>query len=159
MEMINLTLAAQMVKKDLIDLNVDVGDELELFDFIGIITHRKEFTNLGYIASLEKREIAYPTGLKFPKITVALPHVDSKYIKTPFIFVVRNKKMIEVKQMGDGKDLKTQYFFFLGIKKSSEQPKLLAELMQLFQNEKFVNDLLAVYSNEKMYSLLSENLN
>jgi PTS system galactitol-specific IIA component len=146
-----------MIRKELIDLSVDAEDELELFDFVGLTTYKKGFSKLGYISSLERRELSYPTGLQFPKITIALPHVDSKYIEEPFIFVVRNKKMIDVKQMGDKKKLKTQYFLFLGIKNGTNQPKLLSNLMALFQDEVFVEKFLKVNTNQKMYTLLIES--
>ena len=115
-----------MFHEDLIDLKVSVSDEQELFDLIGMRAIEKGFANLGYISGLEKRELSYPTGLKFPDIPVALPHVDPKYIKKPFIYVARNEKPVAVKQMGDSAEMKAANFLFLGLKDGAQQPKLLA---------------------------------
>lgn len=144
-----------MFKLELIDLNVSVSDEQELFDLVGTKVIEKGFANLGYISGLEKRELSYPTGLKFPEIPVALPHVDPKYIKRAFIYVARNDKPIDVKQMGDSAEMKASNFLFLGLKDGSEQPKLLAKIMAAFQNKQFVSAFLSANSNEAMYNLLS----
>ncbi|MFT8727774.1 MAG: PTS sugar transporter subunit IIA [Liquorilactobacillus ghanensis] len=151
-------LTSKMFCEDLIDLSIDVNDEQELFDFVGMITYKKGVSRLGYISSLEKRESAYPTGLQFPMITLALPHVDSKYVNKPFIFVGKTKKNLKIKQMGDSKDLKTNYFLFLGIKNGKDQPKLLANLMQSFQNENFVKEFVKKDSKCEMYSFLVKNI-
>ena len=144
-----------MFHEDLIDLKVYVSDEQELFDLIGMRAIEKGFANLGYISGLEKRELSYPTGLKFPDIPVALPHVDPKYIKKPFIYVARNEKPVAVKQMGDSAEMKAANFLFLGLKDGAQQPKLLAEIMAAFQNQQFVNSFLKANDSKEMYNLLS----
>ncbi|MCV3321962.1 PTS sugar transporter subunit IIA [Pediococcus ethanolidurans] len=145
----------QMFNIDLINLNVDVDDEQQLFDFIGSDAIEKNFAKLGYISGLEKRELSYPTGLQFPDIPIALPHVDSKYIDKPFIYVARTTKILEVKQMGDGRKMSTNNFLFLGIKNASKQPELLAHMMNAFQNKEFVQAFLEVDSNEQMFKLMN----
>lgn len=144
-----------MFHEDLIELNASVSDEQELFDLVGTRVIEKGFANLGYISGLEKRELSYPTGLKFPDIPIALPHVDPKYIKKPFIYVVRNDKPVDVKQMGDSADMKSSNFLFLGLKDGSKQPKLLAEIMAAFQNKQFVSAFLGADDKKEMYNLLS----
>ncbi|KAA9243621.1 PTS sugar transporter subunit IIA [Lactobacillus mulieris] len=142
-----------MFNTDLIDLEVDVQDEQELFDLIGGRVIKKEYATLGYISGLEKRELSYPTGLKFSKISIALPHVDPKYIKKAFIYVVKTRKLLDVKQMGDSSQMSSRYFLFLGLKNGAEQPKLLAKIMAAFQNDTFVNAFQEA-DKEKMYKLL-----
>ena len=144
-----------MFNTDLIDLNASVSDEQELFDLVGTRVIEKDFANLGYISGLEKRELSYPTGLKFPEIPMALPHVDPKYIKKPFIYVVRNDKPIAVKQMGDSADMESSNFLFLGLKDGAKQPKLLAEIMAAFQNTQFVSAFCEADDKESMYNLLT----
>ncbi|KRN65031.1 pts system, galactitol-specific iia component [Pediococcus cellicola] len=136
-------------------MNVDVEDEQQLFDFIGSDAIEKNFAKLGYISGLEKRELSYPTGLQFPDIPIALPHVDSKYIGKPFIYIARTKKVLKVRQMGDGREMSTNNFLFLGIKNASKQPELLAHMMNAFQNKEFVQTFLKIDSNEQMLNLMN----
>ncbi|WP_257966073.1 PTS sugar transporter subunit IIA, partial [Lactobacillus gasseri] len=145
-----------MFDKNLIDLNASVFDEQELFDLVGMRVIEKGIANLGYISGLEKRELSYPTGLKFPDIPIALPHVDPRYIKKPFIYVVRNNRPIDVKQMGDSAKMQTSNFLFLGLKDGAKQPQLLAEIMAAFQSQEFVSAFSNTSNVEDMYSLLSK---
>jgi galactitol PTS system EIIA component len=144
----------EMFNKDLIDMHVAVKDEQQLFDLIGIRLIEKNMAKLGYISGLEKRELAYPTGLQFPDLPLALPHVDPEYIQQPFIYVVRNNCQINVKQMGDSAEMKSANFLFLGLKDGAKQPELLAKIMQAFQDGKFVEQYVDTDSNDGMYQLL-----
>ncbi|GET06656.1 galactitol-specific PTS system IIA component [Ligilactobacillus agilis] len=143
-----------MFKVDLINLNVSVSDEAQLFDLVGMNAIEKGVAELGYITGLEKRELSYPTGLQFPEISIALPHVDSKYIKKPFIYIARNKEVLNVKQMGDAADMSTRDFLFLGIKDGSKQPQLLASMMSAFQDGDFVRKFKDTKTEEEMYQLV-----
>lgn len=144
----------EMFNEQLIDLNTKCSDENELFNLIGERLIKKGLAKPNYISGLKKRENEYPTGLIFPKISIALPHVDSVYIKTPFIYIVRNESEISVRQMGDSQQMKTRYFWFLGIKDAKKQPDLLAKLMDLFQNANFVEKFVGVSDSHGMYNML-----
>lgn len=129
-----------MFYQNLIDLNISVKTEEELFDLVGSRLIKLDFANLGYIANLEKREISYPTGLKFSNISLALPHVDPQYVKQPFIYIARTTENLVLKQMGDCSEMTAQNFLFLGLKNGEKQPELLAQIMSAFQNTEFVNN-------------------
>lgn len=145
----------QMFNSELINLQANVDDEQQLFDLIGSDVIRKGYAKLGYISGLEKRELSYPTGLQFPDIPVALPHVDSKYIAKAFIYIARTKNVIKVKQMGDGREMTTNNFLFLGIKDASKQPTLLANMMNAFQSKNFVERFLSVNLRDEMFNLVT----
>lgn len=145
---------SEMFKEDLIDLDVIVSDEAQLFDLIGMRVIEKGVAELGYIAGLEKRELSYPTGLQFPEVSVAFPHVDSKYIKEPFIYIARNSGVLDIRQMGDAAEMSARDFLFLGIKDGSKQPQLLANMMAAFQDSGFVNKFKNVTTKEEMYDLV-----
>ncbi|EMC30940.1 PTS sugar transporter subunit IIA [Streptococcus mutans] len=144
----------EMFRKDLIDLDVTVSDEAQLFDLIGMRVIESGVAELGYITGLEKRELFYPTGLQFPEISVAFPHVDSQYIKEPFIYIARNNSVLNVRQMGDAAEMSTRDFLFLGIKDGAKQPQLLANMMAAFQDSEFVNKFKNTTINEEMYNLV-----
>lgn len=146
----------KMFYSELIDLSIDVNSELQLFDLIGSRVIDSKFAKLGYISSLEKREISYPTGLKFENISLALPHVDSAYIDKPFIYIARTKHPLSLKQMGDSIDMEASNFLFLGIKDSRKQPELLAKIMNAFQDKEFANKFLCTNNETVMYKLVNK---
>jgi PTS system galactitol-specific IIA component len=142
-----------------INLDIEVNNEQQLFDLVGTGVIESKFANSGYISGLKERELVYPTGLQFAELSIALPHVDSKYILRPFIYVARNKVDIKVRQMGDGRDMKTKNFLFLGLKDSTKQPKLLANIISSLQNSEFVNSFLSTNEETEMLKLLQETFN
>lgn len=122
----------------LIDLNISVETEEQLFDLVGSRAIKLDFARIGYISNLEKRELSYPTGLKFPQVSLALPHVDPQYVEKPFIYIGRTIKPLKLKQWGDNADMDANDFLFLGLKNGSKQPELLAQIISAFQDKDFV---------------------
>lgn len=143
-----------MFYQDLIDLNIAVDTEEQLFDLVGTRVIDQNFANLGYIANLEKRELAYPTGLQFADISLALPHVDPQYIKRPFIYLARTISSLKLKQMGDGSDISAQNFLFLGLKNGEKQPELLAKIITAFQDHNFVEQFQKTKDSQNMLQLV-----
>ncbi|MGL6206555.1 MAG: PTS sugar transporter subunit IIA [Lactobacillus panisapium] len=143
-----------MFYQDLIDLNIAVDTEEQLFDLVGTRVISQDFANLGYIANLEKRELAYPTGLKFADIALALPHVDPQYVKRPFIYLARTISSLKLKQMGDSSDISAQNFLFLGLKNGEKQPELLAKIIAAFQDQSFVEQFQKTKDSQNMLQLV-----
>ncbi|EOH95950.1 hypothetical protein UAY_03376 [Enterococcus moraviensis ATCC BAA-383] len=143
----------QMFQPDLIDLQVTVQDEEELFELIAKRLYQAGYVNEGYLDGIKSREIGFPTGLITEYLNIALPHSDTEYIERPFIYIARTTNPIKVKQMGDNQEMEVRDLFFLGIKDPSKQVGLLQELMVLFQNEAFVSELENTTKNEEVFSL------
>lgn len=145
-----------MFYRNLIDLNISVKTEEQLFDLIGSRAIQLNFAYLGYISNLEKRELSYPTGLKFPQISLALPHVDPQYVNNPFIYVARTDQPLKLKQMGDSSEMTANNFLFLGLKNGERQPELLAQIISAFQDKNFVKQFKETKSTEDMLQLLEK---
>lgn len=143
-----------MFYQDLIDLNISVNTEEQLFDLVGSRAINSAYANLGYISNLEKRELSYPTGLKFPQISLALPHVDPQYVNKPFIYIARTNKALKVKQMGDSLEMQSSNFLFLGLKNGKKQPELLSQIISAFQDGQFVDKFKNTKTASDMLKLL-----
>lgn len=143
-----------MFDKDSVNLHVDASNSTELFELVGQDAQDKGFANPGYIAGLERRESKFPTGLIFPDIQLALPHVDPEFVKQPFIYVARTVRPLSWLQMGDSKPMDTDRFMFLGIKEPSKQVGLLSSIIAAFQDENFVTTFKAASSENEMVNLL-----
>jgi PTS system galactitol-specific IIA component len=145
-----------MFNSDLINLSANVANSEELFEFIGKDAQKKGYANTGYVDGLKIRENKYPTGLIFPTLNLALPHVDPEYVNKPFIYVVRTTQSIDWRQMGDTKPMTSNNFLFLGIKEPSKQVGLLAQIIAAFQDTNFVTQFLASKTQDMMLALLQE---
>ncbi|WEV71121.1 PTS sugar transporter subunit IIA [Lactobacillus sp. ESL0785] len=143
-----------MFYQNLIDLNISVKTEEQLFDLVGSRAINLNYANLGYISNLEKRELSYPTGLKFPQISLALPHVDPQYVNNPFIYIARTNQPLVLKQMGDSAEMTANNFLFLGLKNGNKQPELLAKIISAFQDENFVEQFKKTEASERMLQLV-----
>ncbi|ARY90598.1 MULTISPECIES: PTS sugar transporter subunit IIA [Lacticaseibacillus] len=145
-----------MFSKELIDLNNPSTSSRELFDSVASVAHDKGYARKDYGKGLIDREAKFPTGLMFPSLKIALPHVDPEFVLKPFIYVVKTNTPIGWKQMGDMKPMSTNNFLFLGIKEPSKQVGLLAQIMSAFKDQEFVKEFLKTTDETKMYHLLSE---
>lgn len=143
----------KMFQQDLIDLQLTVQDEDELFEIIAERLQQKGYVNEGYLSGIKTREKGFPTGLITEHLNIALPHSDTEYIERPFIYIVRTTKPIKVKQMGDNQEMEVRDLFFLGIKEPTKQVGLLQELMLLFQNYEFVSELKQATKENDVFNL------
>ena len=146
-----------MFDEGLIDIENKSSTEDELFESVASVAHSKGYVRSDYKQGLQLRENKFPTGLIFPKLNLALPHVDPEFVLKPFIYVVRTNSEIPWRQMGDMQQMTTRNFLFLGIKEPSQQVGLLAQLMSAFKDSTFVSAFLKANTPEQMYSLLSDH--
>ncbi|MEK4948657.1 PTS sugar transporter subunit IIA [Carnobacterium sp. FSL W8-0810] len=145
-----------MLYEDLIDLSVTATTEDELFNIIGDRLLQKGYVNEGYLTGIKEREEKYPTGLITQYLNIALPHSDSEFIETPFIYIVRLTNPVLVKQMGDSQEMKVHDLFFLGIKDSTKQVNLLSQLMEMFMDKRFVTDYISYKNEFEVFELISD---
>ncbi|MBP2099127.1 PTS sugar transporter subunit IIA [Enterococcus rivorum] len=148
----------EMFQPHLVDLQMSVETEEELFEQIADRLKRQGYVNEGYLEGIKNREKRFPTGLMTEYLNIALPHSDTEYIEKPFIYVARIEKPVMVRQMGDNQEMAVKDFFFLGIKEPAKQVGLLQELMTMFQKDEFVARLKQAKQNQEMFDLFMEQL-
>ena len=90
------------------------------------------------------REVVYPTGLSVNGKGIAIPHTDSIHIIKPQIGFMSLKEPVIFKNMVDKNDeIKVNVIFMLGLKKSEEQVQMLQKLVDMFQNEELLNEIIS----------------
>lgn len=134
----------EMFQPDLMAFGLSVSSKEALFKEVGKQLELLGYVNEAYLAGLNEREAVFPTGLRTQYLNIALPHGNPENVIRPFVYIARVTEPIKVKQMGDGQELFTGDFFFLGISDGRKQVGLLSALMELFMNEEFVT----AYKNE-----------
>lgn len=148
-----------MFNERLICLDMEGGDLEQLFEKVAKQLMALGFVNENYLEGLSTREKAFPTGLITQYLNIALPHSDPEFIEKPFVYVVRLKKEVVMKQMGDSQEMKVKNFFFLGIKDPAKQVGLLQSFMTLFMDEPFVKAFMKAEETNTVYQLFTKNIN
>lgn len=145
-----------LFSKDYIFLDVDLNNTDEVFDFIHDQMSKMGLVNKNFNEALKEREKRFPTGLEGKVCSIAVPHTDPKYIKRPFIALIRPKKSIKFTEMASNdKTLNVQLIFVLGYKDGKYQVKLLSAIIDSFviQCNKSKN-LINVQTKEEAYDML-----
>ncbi|PLS35233.1 PTS sugar transporter subunit IIA [Carnobacterium maltaromaticum] len=148
----------ELFQPELIDLQMQANSEEELFAVIAERLLELGYVYSDYLTGITLRERNFPTGLITQHLNIALPHSDTEYVKKPFIYIVRLKQPVIVRQMGDNQEMLVKDIFFLGIKEPSKQVGLLQLLITLFQEEAFMEALQNVEESEAMYALFITKL-
>lgn len=148
----------KIVKVDLVDVNVKVDNETELFNYAEKQLLGKKLVKPGYATALQKREKEFPTGLKIKNSNIAIPHAEPENVTAPFIYIIRLSKSIIVRQMADKEKIQVKDFFILGIKDGQKQVDVLSALMNLFVNDQFAEKFLAAKNAQKIYACVINNL-
>ncbi|WP_317913884.1 PTS sugar transporter subunit IIA [Carnobacterium maltaromaticum] len=148
----------ELFQPELIDLQVQANSEEELFAVIAERLLELGYVYSDYLTGITLRERDFPTGLITQHLNIALPHSDTEYVKKPFIYIVRLKQPVIVRQMGDNQEMLVKDIFFLGIKEPTKQVGLLQLLITLFQEEAFMEALQNVEEREAMYALFITKL-
>ena len=148
----------ELFQPELIDLQVQANSEEELYAVIAERLLELGYVYSDYLTGITLRERNFPTGLITQHLNIALPHSDTEYVKKPFIYIVRLKQPVIVRQMGDNQEMLVKDIFFLGIKEPTKQVGLLQLLITLFQEEAFMEALQNVEESEAMYALFITKL-
>lgn len=88
-----------IVKKNLVELDLDVNSTDELFEITSERLEKLGYVTAEFLESIKAREQEYPTALPIQPYAVAIPHTDPECIVTPFVSCIRLKKPIPWREM------------------------------------------------------------
>lgn len=151
-------MTGDIVYKELIQLDLDVGSSEELFK-----TMSEQLVGLGYVTehfleSITAREEEYPTALPIEPYAVALPHTDPDCIITPFIACIRIKTPVPWREMAANEIVHmVRFVFMLGFKQEDvgdAHVELLQILVNSCQNPDFMERLVKAEDINTFYKLV-----
>lgn len=151
-----MTEIVSLFKPELIFLNFDAENQKSLFEQLNTRLIELGYIHPGWLEAIQEREDQFPTGLAFPTVSVALPHVDPEFIIKPYIAIIVPKDAIEFLSMdGEGRKVLAHYIFNLGVCKDVSQVQVLAKLMDFFMNAEAVAVMKKMESPSELYSYLN----
>ncbi|MDO4679781.1 MAG: PTS sugar transporter subunit IIA [Aerococcus sp.] len=138
-------------------LNQKFSDEQVALTYLSEVLVAKKIVSPDFPKQILKREETYPTGLMLSRLGVAIPHTDAQYVNQDQIGVMTLSEPVTFKSMADPNEtVPVQMIFMLALHKSDEQPRLLQQLMTLFQEEEWMDQLYQATSTEEVLHLLDQ---
>ncbi|MBJ2790558.1 PTS sugar transporter subunit IIA [Salmonella enterica subsp. enterica serovar Derby] len=106
------------------------------------------------------REQNFPTGLPVEPVGVAIPHTDHKYVRQNAISVGILAEPVNCEDMGGEPDpVPVRVVFMLALGESNKQLNVLGWIMDVIQDEDFMQQLLVMNDDEiyqSIYTRISE---
>lgn len=145
--------------KKYVFLHKDFASKEETFHFINEILLENNYVTEEYLTKVLERENTFPTGMKLEEMNVAIPHIDSKYILKENLFVITSKKGIEFSNAeNNGEKLNVSIIFGLLIKEHNTHISFLVKLIELFQQNDKLEQILESSDEDEVINILREVL-
>ncbi len=144
-----------LLQEELIYTDLHPSTSDELFDMLNDDLTHKGYIQTTWLDAIVEREKAYPTGLGFDTVGIAIPHTDPIHIQKPYIALVKLEKPVVFEFMaGAGDPVEAEFVVNLGIRHEEDQVGLLQKLMGVFANEEYVESLRQATDSKELYTLL-----
>lgn len=141
----------ELFSPDLVFFDLEAADRQEFFEKLAERLAERDLIQDSWLEAICEREKNYATGLSFPSVQVAIPHVDPEHIKRPYIAVIKPKTPIVFEAMaGMGDDVPAQLIVNLGVMRDGGQVAVLQKLMNIFMNEGYATELTGITDAQRM---------
>ena len=147
--------------KDLV-FCLEADNQEQLFDQVATLLEEKKVVTDTYRSALIEREKMFPTGLDMEFLgkdlpNVAIPHTDTIHNLTENVVVVRLAKPVTFHNMiAPDKEVEVSLLFFIINNSSSSQTNILAQLMDFFTGNGYLEALSKITEPEALFQYISE---
>lgn len=145
-----------LMTPELAFMDVQATDAAGLFAALEPVMLERGLVRKTWLGAITARERAYPTGLAFEDICVAIPHVESEHISRPYIALVRPRTSVCFCGMGGMDPVDAQLVVNLGlVAHDDDQLDTLQALMGVFACHEAVADIMAQDSPEGLVQAMA----
>lgn len=137
----------EQLDDNIIFLNKSFESREAMFEAISHELLANHYVTEQYLQKVIERENEHPTGFKLKTLSVAMPHVDSEFVKKDGMFVVTSKQGIIFKNAETDEDLSVNIVFGLLLKQSDTHLTFLMKLASSFSKDQILQKI--VESNNK----------
>lgn len=139
--------------KDLVSLELEAKDSEEALRKVASVLESNKLVKSSFSDAVVAREKVFPTGLSLGTIGVAIPHTDVEHVEKQSMAIGILKEPVQFVIMGtDDVSVEVSIMFMLAIKESHAQLEFLQALMELFQKDDCVSDIVNSNSAEEVLS-------
>ncbi len=144
-----------MIRRDLVQLDLDVADRDEFFDRAVDELLRLGCVKESFREAIKTRESTFPTALPTQPEAVAIPHADPEHLNEPFIMAVRLKTPVGWQEMGrNDSTLLVRFVFLLGFTRTDGHVKLLQVLLKNLQKPEFMASLDSATTADEYFTIV-----
>lgn len=145
--------------KEVILMHLEAADYTEVLQHMGENLAKHQYVKDSFIPAIVEREKEFATGLPTAGVSVAIPHTDAVHVNHKTISIATLKKPVDFVIMGEESETTpVQIVFMLAMDEPHSQLKLLQDLMKIFQEENFLNQLLQTDNASEMQKQLADKL-
>lgn len=148
----------EQLDDNIIFLNKDFSSRDEMFIFISDELLKNNYVTDQYLEKVIHRENHHPTGFRLKTINVAMPHVDTEFVKKNGMFLVTSKNGIMFKNAETDEDISVQIVFGLLLKESDIHLNFLMKLASSFGNDHILQKIVESNSKVEIKNILKDIL-
>ena len=149
----------QLVHKENIMLNLSATDKESVLSQMSEVLFQNGFVKSTFKDAVIDREKEFATGLPTHLCSVAIPHTDVEHINHRTIGVAVLEKEVPFIEMGTlDQQTEVKIVFMLAMDKVDDQLKLLQQLMQIFQSEEKLEQMLRTKDETILATLINDYL-
>lgn len=140
-------------------LDMDGGSKEEVLRTMAQNLVNNGLVKQSFVEAVIQRENEYATGLPTGDIAVAIPHTDVEHVQQKAISVGILKEPVDFIVMGDDTEtVPVKIVFMLAMDEAHSQLKLLQQLMQVFQDQSVLNELISTSDEKQIKYIMEEKL-
>lgn len=146
--------------EEVILMNLEAVDFTEVLQQMGENLVQHQYVKDSFIPAIIEREQAFATGLPTAGVSVAIPHTDAFHVNQKTISIATLKNPVDFVIMGEERETTpVQIVFMLAMDEPHSQLKLLQDLMKIFQESAFLDQLLQTNHVKEIKKQVADKLN
>lgn len=149
----------RLIHEENIILNLSATDKESVLSLMSDVLYQNGFVKSTFKDAVIQREEEFATGLPTHLCSVAIPHTDVEHINNRTIGVAILEKEVPFVEMGTlDQQTDVKIVFMLAMDKVDDQLKLLQQLMQIFQSEEKLEQILRTKDRAALATIINEYL-
>jgi len=130
-----------VIDEELIFIGESFESDIESLEFLADQLVKRNYVKDTYKEALLQRENEFPTGLNFGAYGVAIPHSDAIHVNKSTLGIVVPAKPVVFQSMDGSGEVEVGLICIIVLKEKQNQAPMLSSLMNLFSDEKAVEEL------------------
>ncbi|MGZ1532805.1 PTS sugar transporter subunit IIA [Staphylococcus argenteus] len=146
----------RLIHEENIILNLSATDKESVLSQMSDVLCQNGFVKSKFKDAVIEREKEFATGLPTHLCSVAIPHTDVEHINNRTIGVAILEKEVPFVEMGTlDQQTDVKIVFMLAMDKVDDQLKLLQQLMQIFQSEEKLEQILRTKDRAALATIIN----
>ncbi|MGZ1535166.1 PTS sugar transporter subunit IIA [Staphylococcus argenteus] len=146
----------RLIHEENIILNLSATDKESVLSQMSDVLYQNGVVKSTFKDAVIEREKEFATGLPTHLCSVAIPHTDVEHINNRTIGVAILEKEVPFVEMGTlDQQTDVKIVFMLAMDKVDDQLKLLQQLMQIFQSEEKLEQILRTKDRAALATIIN----